>query len=55
MTQEFRNQTAASAAPAVWRWTVLTAISVAMFGNYYAYDAVAPEVTKAVCDAICRG
>jgi MFS family permease len=28
--------------PATWRWTVLVAISVAMFGNYYAYDAVAP-------------
>lgn len=25
-----------------WRWAVLTAVSVAMFGNYYAYDAVAP-------------
>jgi MFS family permease len=28
--------------PAVWRWAVLVAVSVAMFGNYYAYDAVAP-------------
>ena len=28
--------------PAVWRWTVLVAISVAMFGNYYVYDAIAP-------------
>jgi MFS family permease len=27
---------------AVWRWAVLVAVSVAMFGNYYAYDAVAP-------------
>jgi MFS family permease len=25
-----------------WRWAVLTAVSVAMFGNYYTYDAVAP-------------
>jgi MFS family permease len=25
-----------------WRWAVLVAISVAMFGNYYAYDAVGP-------------
>jgi MFS family permease len=25
-----------------WRWAVLVAVSVAMFGNYYAYDAVAP-------------
>jgi MFS family permease len=29
-------------APAAWRWAVLIAISVAMFGNYYAYDAVGP-------------
>ena len=28
--------------PAAWRWAVLTAISVAMFGNYYAYDSVGP-------------
>ena len=28
--------------PAGWRWAVLAAISVAMFGNYYAYDAVGP-------------
>jgi MFS family permease len=28
--------------PAVWRWAVLIAVSVAMFGNYYAYDAVGP-------------
>src|SRR5919199_3639897 len=27
---------------AAWRWAVLTAISVAMFGNYYAYDSVGP-------------
>ena len=27
---------------AAWRWAVLVAISMAMFGNYYAYDAVAP-------------
>jgi MFS family permease len=30
------------APPAAWRWGVLVAISVAMFGNYYAYDAVGP-------------
>jgi MFS family permease len=36
------QQTVAPAAPAVWRWTVLVVISVAMFGNYYAYDAIAP-------------
>jgi MFS family permease len=28
--------------PAVWRWAVLVAISVAMFGNYYAYDSIGP-------------
>jgi MFS family permease len=30
------------APPAAWRWAVLVAASVAMFGNYYAFDAVAP-------------
>jgi MFS family permease len=28
--------------PPAWRWAVLIAVSAAMFGNYYAYDAVAP-------------
>jgi MFS family permease len=28
--------------PAAWRWAVLIAVSTAMFGNYYAYDAIAP-------------
>jgi len=28
--------------PAFWRWAVLVAISVAMFGNYYVYDSIAP-------------
>src|SRR5262245_57727114 len=27
---------------AAWRWGVLVAISVAMFGNYYTYDSIAP-------------
>ena len=27
--------------PASWRWAVLVAISVAMFGNYYVYDSIA--------------
>ena len=26
----------------LWRWLVLVALSVAMFGNYYAYDAIGP-------------
>jgi MFS family permease len=28
--------------PAALRWTVLLVLSVAMFGNYYAYDSIAP-------------
>jgi len=28
--------------PAYWRWAVLVAVSVAMFGNYYVYDSIAP-------------
>jgi MFS family permease len=28
--------------PAAIRWTVLTLISVAMFGNYYVYDSIGP-------------
>src|SRR5215203_4290355 len=27
---------------APWRWAVLIALSVAMFGNYYAYDSIGP-------------
>jgi MFS family permease len=27
---------------AAWRWAVLVAISLAMFGNYYTYDSIAP-------------
>ena len=33
---------AAPAPPGIVRWTVLVLISVALFGNYYAYDAVGP-------------
>ncbi len=28
--------------PAVFRWAVLVVISLAMFGNYYVYDAISP-------------
>ena len=42
MGSQAPQQTVAPVAPAVWRWTVLVVISVAMFGNYYAYDAIAP-------------
>lgn len=30
------------APPVLYRWTVLVFISLAMFGNYYVYDAIAP-------------
>jgi MFS family permease len=42
MAYEVPQQTVTRAVPAVWRWAVLIAISTAMFGNYYAYDAIAP-------------
>ena len=35
--------------PPYFRWTVLVLLSVAMFGNYYPYDAVAP-----VADLLAR-
>jgi MFS family permease len=34
---------------AAWRWSALVALSVALFGNYYVYDSVAP-----VADALQR-
>src|SRR5215204_5445935 len=39
-----KSQTTGTRPPptAIWRWAALIAISVAMFGNYYVYDAVAP-------------
>ena len=36
------TQTTAPHPPRSWRWAVLIAISVAMFGNYYAYDSIGP-------------
>ena len=42
MAYQASQHTIATPAPAIWRWTVLIAISVAMFGNYYAYDSIAP-------------
>jgi MFS family permease len=42
MAYQAPEQTATRVVPAVWRWTVLVALSVAMYGNYYAYDAIAP-------------
>jgi hypothetical protein len=41
MPYEASQHTIATPAPALWRWTVLIAISVAMFGTYYACDAIA--------------
>ena len=44
----YRDQSAGSTAsqkpppPAVFRWIVLVVISIAMFGNYYVYDAISP-------------
>ncbi|MGE5863512.1 MAG: MFS transporter [Rhizobacter sp.] len=35
--------------PAAWRWAVLVIVSLAMFGNYYVYDSIAP-----VADALQR-
>ena len=35
--------------PGPWRWAVLVIVSLAMFGNYYVYDAIAP-----VADALQR-
>jgi MFS family permease len=42
MAYQASEQAAPRAVPATVRWTVLVAISLAMFGNYYAYDAIAP-------------
>jgi MFS family permease len=36
------DPTPKTAPPSLWRWSVLIAISVAMFGNYYAYDSIGP-------------
>lgn len=36
------NQALKSQPPAAYRWTVLVFISLAMFGNYYVYDSIAP-------------
>jgi MFS family permease len=42
MTHDAPLTVAAKPPPPAWRWAVLTAVSVAMFGNYYAYDAIGP-------------
>jgi hypothetical protein len=35
--------------PTLYRWAVLVVVSLAMFGNYYVYDSVAPiaDILKA--------
>ncbi|HSR69308.1 MAG TPA: MFS transporter [Acidobacteriota bacterium] len=40
MTEQ--NPSPSSRPPIVLRWSVLAAISIAMFGNYYIYDSIAP-------------
>ena len=42
MSPETATAPSKPAPPAAWRWAVLVAISVAMFGNYYVYDSIAP-------------
>src|SRR5215211_6290650 len=49
MTTSAARQPTKNPPPTAWRWGVLVAISVAMFGNYYVYDAVGP-----VADALQR-
>jgi nitrate/nitrite transporter NarK len=36
------NGAAGSPPPAIIRWSVLVLASLAMFGNYYVYDSIAP-------------
>ena len=50
MTDDMTSQPATRPAPGVfYRWLVLVFISIAMFGNYYVYDAISPlaDVLKA--------
>ena len=42
MTSNLTVATGRSEPPRSYRWTVLVVVSLAMFGNYYPYDAVAP-------------
>ena len=43
------NGTAKSSPPVMFRWAVMVMISLAMFGNYYVYDSIAPiaDILKA--------
>jgi len=43
------NGTAKSSPPVMFRWAVMVIISLAMFGNYYVYDSIAPiaDILKA--------
>jgi MFS family permease len=42
MTSAARAQELKPPPPTIYRWMVLVVISLAMFGNYYVYDAVSP-------------
>jgi len=42
MTSGARAQELKPPPPTIYRWMVLVVISLAMFGNYYVYDAVSP-------------
>jgi MFS family permease len=43
VTNDVRPTAAGKSPPTTaWRWAVLIAVSVAMFGNYYAYDSIGP-------------
>ncbi|RPI03965.1 MAG: MFS transporter [Ignavibacteriae bacterium] len=42
MTAALNQQSTKPAPPRAYRWIVLVLISLAMFGNYYVYDAISP-------------
>lgn len=42
MNQPSERQLIRPAPPVLYRWIILVFISLAMFGNYYVYDAIAP-------------
>jgi MFS family permease len=48
-TETAPGQLASRQPPTVYRWLVLVVISLAMFGNYYVYDSIAPiaDILKA--------
>ena len=38
--------------PVLYRWAVMVIISLAMFGNYYVYDSIAPIADRQVHDCL---